>query len=411
MTDGPHVSSVDPCRKGHWRVLWCNALFDAITNPTKPSEDTGIYGSMHAPGAQAQKPQETAPVDPYALIPNPPGGWGKPALDGKQLRKRLTTESIRIVETAEGERVFATIFWDVDTNEDIIRGELLHAVLSKFLGADAKIIITAMRMTDYVVGFRAAVLVLISGLSVLNKFRCIEQGTFATAKGAFHIIDHDIPIMDYTMHFKDLALRPSADPAEAERKVQEMIIEKLRSISALNTLIAEHGDALKHVAPDNRLKSFLSSVRASVFEAANKNQQMIPIWSIYIRSFTTDEEIHAKFVAAMKKLSYDSVGSIQGKIKAAADDWHCNRCKAVDHPTGLCPMLRAPGYVDINFADPHHAVTGNVNNAYPPTASFFDIAEQEGRASGPVGGYEPNAYGRRGRGGRGGRGRGSGRGF
>ncbi|KAF6742338.1 hypothetical protein DFP72DRAFT_860602 [Ephemerocybe angulata] len=385
-------------------------LMNAILNPNVPMPEYGGWGSLadsiHAIPTTAPPPEPQPPASPYAVTNTEATGRKPPSIDGKEIIGHITEASRKHAEHAGGKKLYAIVIHDANTVEDIIRGDLVTGGLREYLGEDAIFETSAIECNNPPRDYKGPVPVLVSHMSPENSTKCKERVHFDTAQGSFYILDFDIPITPFIMCFRDLTIHLTEDPKVAAVKVAKMVRDKLATVNTFQFLIAQHGDAMPDVSPKKHGEVALSSIYAEGYEITNKNQEMILIWNIYMTPWTKDTAMHYRFITAIKKYWYLSLGSIKKERQPCRGDWHCNTCKGLDHPTGLCPLLKTPGYIGYNIVNPPRKPQPGPSTGPSPAMAFFNYEDH-----GSLSMHSPQrGYGNRGRGGRGRGGRGSSRG-
>jgi hypothetical protein len=181
--------------------------------------------------------------------------------------------------------------------------------------------------------------------------------------------------------------------------VASFIVERLQEDDALDALRFLCEQTTNHANPltMDMLGAVIDSLTVSIIELLQDGIPY-PQYAVHCNSALFLEDTHwAGFAGIIRALQYET--ALDGTGYALTSQWLCKICLGIDHPTGICPFPRLPGWLG-----PVHVSTRH-QSQHPRDA---DASQHNDNDS-----WSHSDNGFRGRGGRGGSrggGRGGGRG-
>ncbi|KAJ7078706.1 hypothetical protein B0H15DRAFT_804726 [Mycena belliarum] len=178
---------------------------------------------------------------------------------------------------------------------------------------------------------------LLSGMPIAQAQFLLDQGFFSADDGlTMYILPYVPPITPFLGTFHGLTI-PEDDPQRALTILARAITED----AAIGRFVRGHRDAFPpYVSADEAFASFAESIYVVALPLRSPHGPFIA-WNVYARPPTEDEEVFANLRSLVAALVINTSFSGEGRIYRALS---CHICRAIDHPTNLCPYPNLPGW-------------------------------------------------------------------
>jgi hypothetical protein len=135
--------------------------------------------------------------------------------------------------------------------------------------------------------------------------------------------------------------------------VASVVVDRLREDDALDTFqflcdqTSNHANPLTMVA----LRAVIDSLTITIIKLLQDGIPY-PQYSVHCNSSLFLEDTHwAGFAGIIQALQYET--ALDGTGYALTTQWLCKTCLGIDHPTGICPFPRLPGWFGPDMAPRH----------------------------------------------------------
>lgn len=170
-----------------------------------------------------------------------------------------------------------------------------------------------------------------------------RRSMWLTPEVTFFAIPFAPEISTYTFTMANMRV---AANEEGCRKITELVSRTMKASQQLLDLIAkqlpqdeEDFEAITLAEVLYHHAKLISATPLTIAHPKNAGDEVL--WNIYISPLSQNILTNNEWVMAIKRLRfyipYMSVGTVRS--------FKCARCKSVDHPMGLCPFPRVPGWL------------------------------------------------------------------
>jgi hypothetical protein len=137
----------------------------------------------------------------------------------------------------------------------------------------------------------------------------------------------------------------AADNAGDRTACANFIRRTLTNDQVTRSFITANANLPARLPPATRYNNLVNSVRVSHIGIRAKldtdTSRLRPIWRVYVASPSDDIAVITELIRLFRRLIFFDTELSTGKI---IDNFSCKGCKAVDHPSGLCPFPDIPGW-------------------------------------------------------------------
>jgi len=303
------------------------------TNPLNPDESTPPL---------FQQPPHTSLAD---LTSTPIEGYPPVnSLNKRELFASIHPDSLAAWHSAPGPKLVAYIANDRPIEEGTARVNLITTLLQDLLDFPAVFVRHGRPTLDNCHPERkTAFLYFIGGISAAQAQCLTEQRCWSTLNITIFALPLDPPISHYTMTLGKIPLPLTS--------ANELRI-KLRGVAVIKQFIVSHNNNIPCPIITGLITNIiLDTLQVKSFHVIEDGQR-IKIFNVYIIPPTREPQRYAQWIGLLKNLTYVSIYG----TGIPCDSFHCNICKAQDHPAGLCPYPLLPEW--------------NPGNALPPPQKF-----------------------------------------
>lgn len=171
----------------------------------------------------------------------------------------------------------------------------------------------------------------------------VQRGVWSTANATFIAIPFSPQISSYAFTLTNF--RIPANEVGGQR-VANLVCNTMKESQKLLDFLSQNFPAdendFEAISPAEILFHHANTVRALPLTIARpKNAGSEVLWNIHIQPISQDIATHNEWIMILKGLRY----YIPYMSVGATRTFKCARCKSMDHPTGLCPFPKIPGWL------------------------------------------------------------------
>lgn len=171
----------------------------------------------------------------------------------------------------------------------------------------------------------------------------VQRGVWSTSYATFLAIPFSPQLSSYAFTLTNFRV-PASE--EGGRRIANLVCNAMKESQKLMDFLSQNfppdENDFEAITPAEILFHHADTVRAYPLTIARpKNAGSEVLWNIHIQVISQDIATHNEWVTLLKGLRYYipymSVGSTR--------TFKCTRCKSMDHPAGLCPFPKIPGWL------------------------------------------------------------------
>ncbi|KAF8164233.1 hypothetical protein K438DRAFT_1984750 [Mycena galopus ATCC 62051] len=183
------------------------------------------------------------------------------------------------------------------------------------------------------------ILWLVVGLPLHLAQAILEKRALASRRITLFVIPYDMPVIGFVGTFGGFTLPNSQEGANAARSLLQSAI---RANHDITEFVRTHRDAFgAQVSADQAWDIFCDSVEVVGMELLVSNTNTVA-WHLYVTSPTDDHDAWTQLRRLFGRLSV--MTALHGTARLQRS-YRCRICPSINHPTGLCPFPRLPGWL------------------------------------------------------------------
>ncbi len=149
----------------------------------------------------------------------------------------------------------------------------------------------------------------------------------------FFTIPYNLEIMSFIVTLDQFAA--DNNPNDILEIVTIMHTAMVNSPTVM-TFLTQHRDALADLSAAEVINRMAAGLEIHALNIAAPGGQLQTIFNVYALSPTNDPSLHAQWVSIVASLNF--LSAAYGAGHPLKSTFACNKCKSIDHPTGLCPF-------------------------------------------------------------------------
>ncbi|KAG1766597.1 hypothetical protein EV702DRAFT_1204052 [Suillus placidus] len=294
-------------------------MLSPSTTPSTPTNKTPS-------GARNTKTTQTKPLNALGKIPKKPL-----KLQGEILKGVMTLDNgLKLTSTPSGGFHVSQL------------GDSVWRNITPALQAKATDIIISPPTADETLyeQFSQPWHLLISGLSVEATDLLTTLAVCTTAEVTCFFVPFKQPLPTYICTIENMTFQ---DSTRSNLLIVELVRKVLRENAEVSNFIYSH-----IIAPSaSTALRAIDSIRVSSLNIATSRSSMLTVWNIYCDSpppFSLED--YYLWSALIHGLRFPSDNYGTGAPRLQDKQFTCTGCKSLDHPTGLCPLLATPGWLN-----------------------------------------------------------------
>jgi hypothetical protein len=182
------------------------------------------------------------------------------------------------------------------------------------------------------------VLWLVAGLSPPLAQAILDQPVLSSRPITLFTIPFDMPVIGFVGTFGGFTLPNTQGGADA---VRDLLQTAIRANSDINEFVRTHRDAFgPQVSADQAWHIFSNSVAVEGMELVNNT--ITVAWQLSVTPPTNDHGAWLQLRRLFRRLSV--MTALHGTARLQRS-YRCHICPSINHPTGLCPFPRLPGWL------------------------------------------------------------------
>ncbi|KAF8186168.1 hypothetical protein K438DRAFT_1973538 [Mycena galopus ATCC 62051] len=183
------------------------------------------------------------------------------------------------------------------------------------------------------------ILWLVAGLPLHLAQAILDKRALASRRITLFVIPYDMPVIGFVGTFGGFTLPNSQEGANAARSLLQSAI---RANHDITEFVRTHRDAFgAQVSADQAWDIFCDSVKVVGMELLVSNTNTVA-WHLYVTSPTDDHNAWTQLRRLFGRLSV--MTALHGTARLQRS-YRCRICPSINHPTGLCPFPRLPGWL------------------------------------------------------------------
>ncbi|KAF8994811.1 hypothetical protein BDQ17DRAFT_1430817 [Cyathus striatus] len=288
------------------------------------------------------KPPSPSPPHTRPKIPPPING-----MDKHTMFEFVDSVSLTVWSSHMHKPYFWAMIGDdaaTNSNEPThFRIEFVLDTLRSVVGNDTEFVaIPASTQVPKTVSFKAPHPILVTCDSEEVVTRLVERRYIDTPDGWLCIFPKNLHPSSFIMYLRAPVVE---DSPTHKAQIIESVQTRLRTIPDFRVFVENNCTdplLLKITSKEVRFEYIVNSVRASAIQVVSNGSPMV-LWRIYMHPVTCDVKKHwGVLVKELRMLKYPGPMWIAEAITDTTV-FRCNRCKALDHPAGLCPVWEYEG--------------------------------------------------------------------
>lgn len=178
---------------------------------------------------------------------------------------------------------------------------------------------------------------LVSGMSQQDTDKLISYEVISCEAGTIFILPFEQPTPSYIGTLAHFALDDSED---SNRVVEKAVRETLKTSAAVIDFYTKH-------APKGgpTITEVIDSVRAAGLQLFQRGGKVSTVWNVYLENqphFSFD--IYLQWAVIIRQLEFPTEDRGTGTMQRK-EQLECRGCKSLEHPSGLCPFPKIPGWM------------------------------------------------------------------
>ncbi|PBK78781.1 hypothetical protein ARMSODRAFT_1011319 [Armillaria solidipes] len=125
------------------------------------------------------------------------------------------------------------------------------------------------------------------------------------------------------------------NPNEAV-EIKTIVQLAMQNSPAVMTFLTHHRDTLANLSLAGAITHIANRLEVHALNIAAPGGQLRTVFNVYAPSPTNDPTLHAQWVSTIASLNF--LSTAYGAGHPLKSTFACNKCKSIDHPTGLCPF-------------------------------------------------------------------------
>jgi hypothetical protein len=177
---------------------------------------------------------------------------------------------------------------------------------------------------------------LVTGLPQDSVDRILKQRCWSTRDITFFALPQTPIIEKFLCGIENLTF-----PISRADDVVNTIRSTLQSTPNVASFILANHDGIPD--DDDPVSTILNSITVQSLEALQSGGIPKLIWNVYATPPTQIPTLHAQWRELIQPLTFQT--TLFGKGVVRKQHFNCYACKSIDHPAGLCPFPKIPGWL------------------------------------------------------------------
>jgi hypothetical protein len=170
----------------------------------------------------------------------------------------------------------------------------------------------------------------------------VRRTVWSTPAISFIALPYDVSLPAYLTTLEGFTCSPTVENA---KKLVEGIATILRSHTTATAFLMQHAKFPEGTTAADQADKIVESLYAVPLEMARNKTSTYILWNIYVATVPDMPlEVWMKFTAIVRTLAFELHRFGRGTSRLGELQFKCSGCKACDHPTGMCPYPRLPGW-------------------------------------------------------------------